>query len=135
MSDDTPALRNLWYMVGLSSSLKVGGLRREMLAGEPVLLARTREGKAFALRDICPHRAAPLSGGRVLGNEVECPYHGWRFRPDGVCSMIPSVVAEQDFAVDRIRVASYPLCEQDGLLWVYLPTDSKGETQIGRAHV
>jgi phenylpropionate dioxygenase-like ring-hydroxylating dioxygenase large terminal subunit len=127
MSDEMPPLRNLWYMVGLSSSLKPKGLRREMLAGEPVLLARTADGRAFALRDICPHRAAPLSGGRIVGSEVECPYHGWRFKPDGVCAAIPSVVAEQDFAVERIRVNHYPLREQDGLLWVYLPAEKDAE--------
>ena len=127
MSDELPPLRSLWYMVGLSASLKAGGLRREMLAGEPVLIARTKDGEAFALRDICPHRAAPLSGGRIVGAQVECPYHGWRFRTDGVCAAIPSVVAEQNFAVDRIRVNAYPLREQDGLIWVYLSTDAKEE--------
>ena len=116
-------LRNLWYMVGLSASLKPGQLRREMLCGEPVLLARAKDGTAFALRDICPHRAAPLSAGQIIGNEVECPYHGWRFKPDGACAHIPSILQDQDFDIGRIRVASYACREQDGLLWVYLPAE------------
>jgi phenylpropionate dioxygenase-like ring-hydroxylating dioxygenase large terminal subunit len=125
MADETPPLSNLWYMVGLSTSLKPGDLRREMLAGEPVLLARSKSGEAFALRDICPHRAAPLSAGRIIGAEVECPYHGWRFRPDGVCSAIPSVLADQNMQIDRIQVQSYHLREQDGLIWVYRSADAK----------
>jgi phenylpropionate dioxygenase-like ring-hydroxylating dioxygenase large terminal subunit len=123
LSEPVTFLRNLWYVAGLASSLKPGGLRREMLCGEPVLLARSRDGQAFALRDICPHRAAPLSAGRILGDQVECPYHGWRFRTDGSCAQIPSVLQDQDIDVGRIRVASYPLREQDGLLWVYLGAD------------
>jgi phenylpropionate dioxygenase-like ring-hydroxylating dioxygenase large terminal subunit len=112
-------------MVGLARGLARGSLRRTMLCGEPVLLARGDDGRAFALRDICPHRAAPFSAGRFRGADVECPYHGWRFRPDGVCSLIPSVLQDQEITPERIRVQSYPLREQDGLLWVYLAADPK----------
>jgi phenylpropionate dioxygenase-like ring-hydroxylating dioxygenase large terminal subunit len=114
-------VRDLWYMPALSSSLKSGQMRREMLLGEPVLLGRMRDGEAFAIRDICPHRGVPLSAGKILSeNTVECPYHGWRFRRDGVCSAIPSLVPGQDVEPDKIRVRNYPVREQDGLIWVYV---------------
>jgi phenylpropionate dioxygenase-like ring-hydroxylating dioxygenase large terminal subunit len=114
-------LRDLWYMAALGNTLRPGVMRRQMLLGEPVLLGRMRDGHAFALRDICPHRAAPLSAGKIMPeNTVECPYHGWRFRRDGVCSLIPSTVDGQDnIDPSRIRVRSYPVREQDGLIWVY----------------
>jgi phenylpropionate dioxygenase-like ring-hydroxylating dioxygenase large terminal subunit len=120
-------LTDLWYMAGMAASLAPGAVRREMLCGEPLLLGRTREGKAFALRDICPHRAAPLSAGRLVDGTVECPYHGWRFRPDGVCAAIPSLLEDQDLDIGRIRVQAYPLRERDGLLWVYVPADPKND--------
>lgn len=83
-------LRDLWYMPALAKSLGPGQMRREMLLGEPVLMGRLKSGEAFALRDICPHRGVPLSAGRILANDnVECPYHGWRFKKDGRCSKIP----------------------------------------------
>ncbi len=53
------------------------------MLGAPLLLGRTTEGTVFALRDICPHRAMPLRYGRFDGHEIACPYHGWRFGPDG----------------------------------------------------
>jgi phenylpropionate dioxygenase-like ring-hydroxylating dioxygenase large terminal subunit len=116
-------LRDLWYMPALASSLKPGQMRREMLLGEPVLLGRGRDGQAFALRDICPHRGVPLSAGRILPNEtVECPYHGWRFRQNGSCAKIPSLTGHESLETDKIRVRSYPVREQDGLLWVYMAT-------------
>ncbi len=120
-AEATPVfLRDLWYMAALASSLKPGQLRRQILLGEPVLLGRMKNGEAFALRDICPHRAVPLSAGRVMPeNSVECAYHGWRFRADGVCSLIPSLVDGQEYDASKIRVRSYPVREQDGLLWVY----------------
>lgn len=108
-------------MPALSASLKPGAMRREMLLGEPVLVGRMRDGTAFAMRDICPHRGVPLSAGKITAeNTVECPYHGWRFRRDGVCSAIPSLVDGQEMDPEKIRVRSYPVQEQDGLIWVYV---------------
>jgi phenylpropionate dioxygenase-like ring-hydroxylating dioxygenase large terminal subunit len=121
-------LTNLWYVAGLSASLNPGAMRREMLCGEPVLLGRSQDGRVFALRDICPHRAAPLSAGRQRDGTVECPYHGWRFRPDGVCTHIPSMLQDQEMDVARIRVQSYPAKEQDGLIWIYFAADPKSDT-------
>jgi phenylpropionate dioxygenase-like ring-hydroxylating dioxygenase large terminal subunit len=123
--DEPLFLTDLWYMAGLSASLKLGAMRREMLCGEPVLLGRTKEGAVFALRDICPHRAAPLSAGRIREGTVECPYHGWRFKPDGQCVHIPSLLQDQNMDVGRIRVQSYPAREQDGLIWVYFAQQAK----------
>ena len=114
-------LRDLWYMTGLSTALKPGAMRRDMLLGEPVLVGRTRDGQAFAMRDICPHRGVPLSAGKILSeNTVECPYHGWRFKPDGVCSAIPSLTEEQNLDPGKIKVRRYPVSEQDGLIWIYM---------------
>ena len=88
-------LRDIWYFAALSGDLKHGKLQRHEILGEPVLLGRNHAGQVYALRDICPHRAAPLSAGRLHaeadGSEtVECPYHGWRYRTaDGVCAAVP----------------------------------------------
>ncbi len=124
-------LRDIWYFAALSGELKPGDLRRYEILGEPVLLGRTRAGEAFALRDICPHRAAPLSAGRLHaeadGSEtVECPYHGWRYRTeDGVCAAVPSLVEGQDFEFERVRVRRYPVAEQQGLIFVWMAADAR----------
>ena len=114
-------LRDCWYVACLSAAVAKAGLRREMMLGEPVLIGRGRDGAAFAMRDICPHRGVPLSAGRVLADEtVECPYHGWRFKRDGVCAAIPSLVGGEPIDAANIKVKSYPVREQDGLIWVYM---------------
>ena len=120
MADD-PFLRNLWYFGARAAALKPGALSRVMLLGEPVLIGRGRDGEAFALRDICPHRAVPLSAGKTMADgTVECPYHGWRFKTDGACAAIPSLVGGEAVDPAKIRVRSYPVREQDGLIWVYM---------------
>ncbi len=130
--EDVPGvLRELWYLAALSRDVRKGRLKHEMLLGEPLVIGRTRDGTAFALRDICPHRGVPLSAGRMLGNTVECCYHGWRFGPDGVCTAIPSLIEGQDLDSSRIRVRSYPLREQDGLIWIYMPAKETGSVPRG----
>ena len=124
-------LYDLWYFVELGSALKPGDMRRYEVLGEPVLLGRDRTGAAFALRDICPHRAAPLSAGRIMeglngATEVACPYHGWRFGVrDGVCAAIPSLAEGQEMDASRIRVRSYPLRESQGLVFVHMAADPR----------
>jgi phenylpropionate dioxygenase-like ring-hydroxylating dioxygenase large terminal subunit len=118
-------LRDIWYFAALSRDLKRGKMSRYEFLGDPVLLGRSPDGAVFALRDICPHRAAPISAGRfrkeASGDEVvECPYHGWRFSSDGVCRAIPSLADDQAMDVSRIRVRSYPTAESQGLLFIWI---------------
>ena len=113
-------LRDLWYACALARDFAPGQLRRHMLLGEPVVVGRMKDATWFALRDICPHRGVPLSAGKLKDGTVECPYHGWRFRADGVCAAIPSLAPGQDLDPEKIRVRNYPVREQDGLIWIYV---------------
>lgn len=121
---NSETLDGLWYLAALSSELKPGGVSRRMMFGEPVALGRTKAGAAFALRDICPHRAAPLSAGRLCETNgaatLECPYHAWAFRvSDGVCASVPSLVSDDRRDPSTIRTRAYPLHEANGLVWIY----------------
>jgi len=123
-------LTEIWYFAALSSEVKAGTLRRTLMLGGPVMLGRTRAGAVIALRDICPHRAAPLSAGRIAreadGEEtVECPYHGWRFGADGRCRAIPSLTEDQAFDVDRVTVRSFPTAESQGMVFVWMAGDAR----------
>ncbi|MDO1560047.1 aromatic ring-hydroxylating dioxygenase subunit alpha [Brevundimonas sp. 2R-24] len=127
-------LRDIWYFLGLGSEIAPGAMERREVLGEPVLVGRTRAGQPYAMRDICPHRAAPLSAGRMVehpreGETVECCYHGWRFRPDGVCAAIPSLTADQETDPSRIRVRSYPLVESQGLLFIWMAADARNPSE------
>lgn len=117
---ETAPLENLWYLAGLSREVKAGAMLRRMLFGEPVALGRMQSGAPFALRDVCPHRAAPLSAGRVAGENVECPYHAWAFRAaDGTCAGVPSLPSTEARDCSGIRVARYALAEANGLIWIW----------------
>jgi len=126
-------LTDIWYFAALSRDLKIGALKRYEILGEPVLLGRGPDGVLVGLRDICPHRAAPLSAGRFVREpggavNVECPYHGWRFAADGRCAAIPSLTDGQAFDLSRIRVRRYPVAESQGLVFIWMAGDPRDDT-------
>ena len=100
-------LRDIWYFAVRSDELKLGRLLSLKLLGEPIVLGRQKTGKPFALRDICPHRGIPLSDGRLIDDELECCYHGWRFNSEGTCICIPSLTEDQNLELNRIKAVSY----------------------------
>jgi phenylpropionate dioxygenase-like ring-hydroxylating dioxygenase large terminal subunit len=125
-------LFDIWYFAALSSDLKPGRLARAEILGEPVMLGRAPDGSLTALRDICPHRAAPLSAGR-FGVErdgrasVECPYHGWRFGLAGECLAIPSLTDADAFDLAKVKVRRYPVVESQGLVFIWVASEARGE--------
>ena len=117
-------LRNLWYFATPGHRLKAGSLKSKILLGEPVMLGRILDGEPFALRNICPHRGAPLTYGRLDGNEVECCYHGWRFDTQGRCTRIPSLAEGQTLDLAQITVRRYACREVQGNVWVFMDDES-----------
>jgi len=118
----TGMLYGFWYPAALSRDLGAGALRATTLLELPLAIGRDAAGRAFALADLCPHRAMPLSFGRIDGDTVECCYHGWKFEAHGgQCRAIPSLTADANVKIERIFAKSYPCAERDGYVWVYLP--------------
>ena len=76
-------LRNCWQVAAFSSEIGSAPLARTVI-GEPIVFFRLASGDAVALADRCPHRLAPLSLGRVVGDQIQCGYHGLRFDHNGV---------------------------------------------------
>ncbi len=110
-------LMNTWYVAGLVDDVKDKPKQVKLLSQDFVLF-RDEAGVLHCLSDICIHRGASLSAGRVTKGCIECPYHGWRYRGDGAASEIP---AHPDARIPkRVRVDSYPVQERYGWIWVFL---------------
>lgn len=117
---DPSHLRNIWYYALPSIELKAGKMIAKTLLGEPILFARTKGGQVFALRDVCPHRAMPLSKGWFDGERVQCCYHGWVFDKDGVCQDIPWLLGHENVDPTKVKVRSYPVHEAQGNIWIFM---------------
>jgi phenylpropionate dioxygenase-like ring-hydroxylating dioxygenase large terminal subunit len=118
---DPGFLWDFWYPALQSTEITGNKLVTAMLLEVPLVLGRTSDGKAFAMRDSCPHRGMPLSYGRLDGQAVECSYHGWRFDAcSGRCVEIPSLASQDKLKVERIFAGHFPCEERDGYVWVYM---------------
>ncbi len=115
-------IRNAWYSVALSAEIKAELFARTVL-NEKLVLFRDPQGKLVALDDRCAHRQVPLSKGRLLGDQIECWYHGMRFDCSGKCVHIPS----QNSIPPQARVRGYPVAEKYGWVWLWMGDASKAD--------
>ena len=81
---------NFWYPMATTAELTDKPLRVRALAQDFVVF-RDAQGKAHCLANTCTHRGGSLAGGKVNGDHIECPYHGWQFNGEGQCKRIPSL--------------------------------------------
>ncbi len=114
-----------WYAVARTASL---GSKRPLeleRLGQRLVLWRDASGVARCADAGCPHRGANLGLGRVVGGELECPYHGFRFESGGACTLMPC--EGRDAKPSRAMcLRMHPVREAHGFLWAYLGGKARG---------
>lgn len=115
MALPTALVRDQWYVVASTDEITDAPLARTV-CGEHLVLFRRSDDTLVALRDRCPHRGYPLSLGEVVGDEIECGYHGLKFDACGACTWAPN----QTNIPSRANVASYPLAMTGPWVWVWI---------------
>ncbi|KAJ3068785.1 hypothetical protein HDU98_008105 [Podochytrium sp. JEL0797] len=109
-------MRNHWYPLITSATLKTGEPLGQHILDDPVVLYRDpTTSLPLAFADKCAHRSAPLSVGRIMDGKLECRYHGWQFGSDGVCSKVPS----NPKVPGNAKLRKYPTAEVDGFVWIW----------------
>jgi nitrite reductase/ring-hydroxylating ferredoxin subunit len=91
-------LRACWHPVGFAAAL-TDTPRPADLLGEPLVLWRGTDGGVRVMSYRCVHRGTALSLGTVRGDQIVCPYHGWRYDADGRCWSAGHCVAAGFYAV------------------------------------
>ena len=82
---------NQWYAVLESKEAPTEGAIGVTRLGEKLVFWRDSQGKLSCLRDQCPHRGAALSIGKVLGDNIQCPFHGFEYDKSGKCVLVPAI--------------------------------------------
>lgn len=117
-----PVLLDDWYPVARSDALAEGQVTSARLLDRDLVLWRTG-GRAAAWRDLCIHRGARLSLGKVKAGCLACPYHGWEYDIEGQCQRFPAHPDQKPPA--RAAAQTYPCRESYGLIWVCLGNPAK----------
>ncbi|MDQ3914737.1 MAG: aromatic ring-hydroxylating dioxygenase subunit alpha [Actinomycetota bacterium] len=111
-------LRQYWHPVALSDEITEQP-RRFVLLAEPLVLYRVN-GKVACFKDLCIHRGAALSLGKVTPNgTLQCPYHGWEYDTTGACVKIPAK-GDNTTIPRKAHAIAYRAEEQYGAVWVAL---------------
>jgi 5,5'-dehydrodivanillate O-demethylase len=110
-------LRQRWQPVYAADDLEPGQAVPLKILHEELTLYRGGDGVAHIIAGRCAHRGVLLSVGIVEGSCVRCRYHGWQYDETGQCVDQP---AERKSFADKVQIASYPVEEYFGFIWVYL---------------
>ena len=108
---------NEWYVVCSSDEIRRGKKREIKFFDQNIVIWRHRDGHVSALDSKCPHMGASLAVGRVVDNNVECPYHGFQYDENGQCVKTPLRKAGA-MIPKTLCVRRYSVTERDG--WVFL---------------
>ena len=109
---------NFWYPAETGENLGSEPIKVRII-GQDLVLFRDAEGIPHCLANTCCHRGASLAAGKLMGNCIQCPYHGWQFDGEGICQKIPSLGPNGKIP-NRARVDAYPTLERYGLVFVFL---------------
>jgi phenylpropionate dioxygenase-like ring-hydroxylating dioxygenase large terminal subunit len=110
-----------WYAVLESREVKQGKPVGVTRLGEKLVFWRDETGQVACLQDRCAHRGAALSAGRVVENELECPFHGFTYAPTGRVTHIPA--RGKTAPVPKgFQAPSYPIREAHDFIWLWWGT-------------
>jgi phenylpropionate dioxygenase-like ring-hydroxylating dioxygenase large terminal subunit len=122
-----PVLVQDWLAAAYAEEVKEQPLPVTVL-NERIVLFRTQSG-VQAFKDLCIHRGAALSLGKVEGDCIVCPYHGWKYDAEGACVKIPQQPAGQTIP-PKAKAVVYACIEKYGVVWVKLDSASGSEVPV-----
>ena len=111
-------LRRYWHPVGCTELVANKPTRTKVL-GEELMLYRGENGKAVLMQLRCAHRSLALDYGRIEGNSIRCPYHGWLYDQTGQCTAQPAEPEGSGFK-EKVKLKTYPTEEVSGLIFAYM---------------
>ena len=96
-----------WHDVAAAEQLSPGTVL-EVVADGAIVALMNVDGQITALDGICAHQGGPLGKGKLEGDCLTCPWHGWQYDARTGRQLLSSTIAQRRFATrvvaDRIWV-------------------------------
>ncbi|GAB5451864.1 MAG: Rieske 2Fe-2S domain-containing protein [Halioglobus sp.] len=105
-----------WHVALFSQELKIGEVKRLHYFERDLVAYRGASGTVGVVDAHCPHLGAHLASGegRVIGDNIACPFHGWTFNANGQCVDIPYASSIPEKAVHALQ--AWPVLEKNGFI-------------------
>jgi nitrite reductase/ring-hydroxylating ferredoxin subunit len=105
-----------WFCLGATRDFARGAVETRRLGGREIVVFRTEGGRLSALDAHCPHLGAHMGkGGRVEGDAIRCPFHGFCFDATGNCTK----TAYGTMPPPSAHARAYPVIELHGIALAY----------------
>lgn len=131
-SYDMPKMTNRWYVIGQVSNFPINKPKKIMLRDTPLTVWRDENNHFAAIYDVCPHRGASLSKGRIDPQTgcVVCPYHTFKFNANGRMVATPgsNYTRTNDKYKLKTDVPHFDVMTKGG--WIYLRNDPLYEINL-----
>jgi phenylpropionate dioxygenase-like ring-hydroxylating dioxygenase large terminal subunit len=109
---------NQWYAILESKEVKGGKPVGVTRLGEKLVAWRDRQGQVTVMRDKCPHRGVALSVGKLTGDCIQCPFHGFEYNTSGTCKLVPANGRDAE-PPKALKVKTYPTREAHDLIYLW----------------
>ncbi|QEE15842.1 Rieske 2Fe-2S domain-containing protein [Promethearchaeum syntrophicum] len=112
-------IRNQWYAILDCKEVRKKNKPISVLRlGEKLVLWRDNKNQIHCLFDKCSHRGAALSLGKIINDNIQCPFHGLEYDSTGKCKLIPANSIKA-VVPDRFQVKNYIVREKHGFIWIW----------------
>jgi len=111
-------IRNQWYVILESSEVKAGRPVGVTRMGEKLVAWRNSSGAVSLMTDRCPHRGVALSAGKLIGECIQCPFHGFEYETSGTCKLVPAI-GKKINPPKALHVQTYPSREEHGFIYIW----------------
>ncbi len=107
-----------WYAILESNEIKKGKIIGVTRMGKKMIAWRNSQGQLSVMIDKCPHRGVALSVGKVIGDCIQCPFHGFEYDTSGTCKLVPAIGSNAE-PPKALHVRSYLVREEHGFVYIW----------------
>ena len=104
-----------WFPICLSRDIPAGKVTGVDFLDGRVVAYRAASGTAHVLSAYCSHLGADLSVGNVIGEDLRCAFHHWKYNSEGAC--IETKVGDPPPA--NACLFKFPTREKFGIVFAY----------------
>ncbi|MGZ6779305.1 MAG: Rieske 2Fe-2S domain-containing protein [Mycobacterium sp.] len=111
-----------WFQVAWSDEIKNGDVQRMKYFDRELIAWRAETGQLTVMDAYCEHLGAHLGyGGHVVGEVLQCPFHGWQWNREGRNVCIPYEPRPNRGR----RIRTYPVTERNESVYIWHDVDGR----------